>query len=292
MRRAAALQLLARRAAGSMRDSQSLLEQLLAFVGDEITVSDVHAMLGTAREERLRGIVQPLIQRDAASALSELGQAVDEGVDPGQLAEQLVGSLRDMMVALVGGPGELLIYHAPSELDTLRHAGRELGAADVAGRRTDPGSGGLANAPKRSQSRLAGTGPGADRAVGRTRRTGGDARPAAGVARLRRRRRRRATGGAEFESATARKKEVLRRHTRRPAAMILGRRSRPARQDSSPRRCARGRAARADPGRGDQQCWQSALKLLDDITADFAAHASSVATSGPNRLVVHFPGDV
>ena len=116
--RPAALELLARRAAGSMRDSQSLLEQLLAFVGDQITVDDVHAMLGTAREERLSGILQPLIQRDAASALSELGQAVAEGVDPGQLAEQLVGSLRDMMVVLVGCPGELLIYHAPSELET------------------------------------------------------------------------------------------------------------------------------------------------------------------------------
>jgi hypothetical protein len=30
--------------------------------------------------------------------------------------------------------------------------------------------------------------------------------------------------------------------------------------------------------------------LLDDMTVDFAAHASSVATFGPNRLVVRFPG--
>src|SRR6185436_16918529 len=41
-----ALQVIARRAAGSMRDSQSLLEQLLAFGGDKITVSDVHSLLG------------------------------------------------------------------------------------------------------------------------------------------------------------------------------------------------------------------------------------------------------
>ncbi len=52
-----ALELLARRAAGSMRDSQSLLEQLLSFVNEPITVDHVHAMLGTARDERLQGIL-------------------------------------------------------------------------------------------------------------------------------------------------------------------------------------------------------------------------------------------
>ena len=46
-----ALELLARRAAGSMRDSQSLLEQLLSFAGSSITVADVHAMLGTAPKQ-------------------------------------------------------------------------------------------------------------------------------------------------------------------------------------------------------------------------------------------------
>jgi DNA polymerase-3 subunit gamma/tau len=44
----AAIKLLARRAAGSMRDSQSLLEQLLAFGGERITEDDGHSMLGTA----------------------------------------------------------------------------------------------------------------------------------------------------------------------------------------------------------------------------------------------------
>ncbi len=53
----AALAILARRAAGSMRDSQSLLEQLLAFGGERITAADVHGMLGTAGEARLAALV-------------------------------------------------------------------------------------------------------------------------------------------------------------------------------------------------------------------------------------------
>ena len=123
----AALQLLARRAAGSMRDSQSLLEQLLSFVGDRITVENVHGMLGTAGDERLRELVQPLIDRDAAGALSGLANAIADGVDPGQLAEQIVGCLRDMMAAHVGCPAELLLYHSPDELPGLRERAEAWG---------------------------------------------------------------------------------------------------------------------------------------------------------------------
>jgi DNA polymerase III subunit gamma/tau len=117
-----ALELLARRAAGSMRDSQSLLEQLLSFVSERITVDHVHAMLGTARDQRLHTILQTLSAHDAAGALAQVDQALKEGVDAGQLAEQLVGCLRDMMAALVGCGGELLLHHSPSQRDALRDA--------------------------------------------------------------------------------------------------------------------------------------------------------------------------
>ncbi len=65
-----ALALLARRANGSMRDSQSLLEQLLAFGQRRITAADVHAMLGTAADVRLAAIVDHLAEHDAAGALT------------------------------------------------------------------------------------------------------------------------------------------------------------------------------------------------------------------------------
>ena len=107
-----ALRLLARRAAGSMRDSQSLLEQLLSFSGPRITENDVHAMLGTAQGGRLQAMVEQLIARDAAQALQQLDAAVREGVDLGQLAEQLLGYLRDVAAALVGCPADLKIGRA------------------------------------------------------------------------------------------------------------------------------------------------------------------------------------
>lgn len=123
-----ALRLIARRAAGSMRDSQSLLEQLLSFGGHRITVDDVHAMLGTADENRLASLALSMIQRDPSRAIVELDAAMGQGVDPGQLAEQLLGYLRDMMALAVGGPVDLVRTANPNNADALRQSGQAWGS--------------------------------------------------------------------------------------------------------------------------------------------------------------------
>ncbi|MEI8213386.1 MAG: DNA polymerase III subunit gamma/tau [Planctomycetota bacterium] len=123
----AALRLIARRAAGSMRDSQSLLEQLLSFGGNRITVEDVHGMLGTADEARLANFAKCLIDRNASGSLIELDDAVNAGVDPGQLAEQLLGYLRDMMAVSIGGPAELMRTANPNSMESLRASGHAWG---------------------------------------------------------------------------------------------------------------------------------------------------------------------
>ena len=67
-----ALALIARRAAGSMRDSQSLLEQILSLGTQQITVDTVHALLGTAGDARIDQLVTHLIDHNPAGALAEL----------------------------------------------------------------------------------------------------------------------------------------------------------------------------------------------------------------------------
>src|SRR5262249_15186078 len=114
-----ALEILARRAAGSMRDSQSLLEQLLAFGKKEIKAADVHAMVGTATSARLTQLVGYLANRDAPAALAEPDAAVNEGVDVGQLLEQLLGYLRDCMAAAVGCSAEAFRYTSPGEATSV-----------------------------------------------------------------------------------------------------------------------------------------------------------------------------
>ena len=114
-------------AAGSMRDSQSLLEQLLAFRRGRITVADVHEMLGTAGEERLATLLGHLADRDPAAALAELDAVLAAGVDVAQVIEQLFGCLRDAMVSVAGCPAEAFLYTSPSGAAGVAEIGRRLG---------------------------------------------------------------------------------------------------------------------------------------------------------------------
>jgi DNA polymerase III subunit gamma/tau len=126
-----ALAILARRANGSMRDSQSLLEQLLTFGERKITTADVHAMLGTAGEARLAELVRHLVDRDAAAALGDLDAALDQGTDVGQLLEQLLGTFRDAMTAAVGCDANTFLHTSPGDQSRLAEVSKQLGLETV-----------------------------------------------------------------------------------------------------------------------------------------------------------------
>jgi DNA polymerase-3 subunit gamma/tau len=118
---------LARRAAGSMRDSQSLLEQLLAFSQGRITVEDVHGMLGTAGDALMVGLVRHIVERQAAAALADLDAALHAGVDVTQLIEQLFGYFRDCMAAAAGCSADSFLYVSPSHAQEMIDAGKKMG---------------------------------------------------------------------------------------------------------------------------------------------------------------------
>jgi DNA polymerase-3 subunit gamma/tau len=121
-----AIRLVARQAAGSVRDALSLLDQTIAYVGTDRLTAEVAAdVLGVADRQLLVALAGAVLDRDAATALRLIGRAVDRGVDLGQLGRAFLGFLRDLEVAasVKPVPGvELadLIDATPEELDELR----------------------------------------------------------------------------------------------------------------------------------------------------------------------------
>lgn len=97
-----ALELVARRAAGSMRDSQSLFDQLLAFGQTPITADDVHRLLGTAPDDRLVELFEAIVNRQSDAVLSAFDRALGDGVQLGELTDQLLHYTRDLMVLAAG----------------------------------------------------------------------------------------------------------------------------------------------------------------------------------------------
>lgn len=126
-----ALRVLARKASGSVRDSQSLLEQLMSFTSERITLDAVNSMLGTAGTARLHGVLRALSEQNACQALTELDQAIGEGVDAGQLTEQLLGCVRDLLALSVGGGKELLLYSSEAEAAQLAEIATGWGTASL-----------------------------------------------------------------------------------------------------------------------------------------------------------------
>ncbi|HVZ73799.1 MAG TPA: DNA polymerase III subunit gamma/tau, partial [Polyangia bacterium] len=112
-----AVRVIARQAAGSVRDGLSLLDQVIAYAGDATLTRDVVAdVLGVADRRLLVEIAGGVLARDAGETLRSLARAADRGVDLGQLARAFLGFLRDLeIVARVKDAGDL-VDATPDEL--------------------------------------------------------------------------------------------------------------------------------------------------------------------------------
>ena len=118
-----ALKLVARRAAGSMRDSQSLLDQLLASCAGHLTAAHVAQVLGTAGDDRVCELASAILANDPKAALDLISQWVDQGLQVGELVEQLVEYWRALMLVNCGGPGVRELPVSPNQTEAItKHA--------------------------------------------------------------------------------------------------------------------------------------------------------------------------
>jgi DNA polymerase-3 subunit gamma/tau len=121
-----ALRLVARRAAGSMRDSQSLLDQLLASSSGKLTAEQVDAVLGTAGDERVTQLATAILARDPKAALDLIGNWVERGLQIGELVDQLIGYWRALMLVNCGGPDVRELPVTPSQKEAVTKQARQL----------------------------------------------------------------------------------------------------------------------------------------------------------------------
>ncbi|MDB4944081.1 MAG: polymerase subunit gamma and tau [Labilithrix sp.] len=100
----AAVAVLAREAAGSMRDAMSLLDQVIAFGSAKISADDVARVLGVADREVLTRLTGAMLGGDAATALDVLDQVSRQGFDLVHLCRDLLHHIRNVVVAKLCPP--------------------------------------------------------------------------------------------------------------------------------------------------------------------------------------------
>ncbi len=122
----AALRLLARRASGSVRDSMSLLGQVLALGGDNLRESDVRKVLGLAGQEVFIRLLAA-IRGGHCLAITELSrELLDQGLDIGFFLRELAGVWRNLFMLRQAGPeaGQSLGLAEEEIKNLLEEAGR------------------------------------------------------------------------------------------------------------------------------------------------------------------------
>ncbi|HEV3031568.1 MAG TPA: DNA polymerase III subunit gamma/tau, partial [Polyangia bacterium] len=114
-----ALRVIARQAAGSVRDGLSLLDQVIAYVGDgdgQLSRAVVADVLGVADRRLLVELAGHILARDAGATLRTLARAADGGVDLGQLSRVFLGFLRDLEIVSRVKDAQDLLDVTPDEL--------------------------------------------------------------------------------------------------------------------------------------------------------------------------------
>ncbi len=130
----AAVSLVVRAGRGSVRDSMSILDQLMAGAPDSgITYEYAAGLLGLTDATLLDDTVEAFAAGDAAAVFRIVDQVVEGGHDPRRFAEDLLERLRDLIIldAVPDAAGAILGEHPADELERMRQQAAHFGAAEL-----------------------------------------------------------------------------------------------------------------------------------------------------------------
>jgi DNA polymerase-3 subunit gamma/tau len=106
------LKIIAQSAAGGMRDALSMLDQVVSFSEDKMTIEDALLVTGSIGQDVFFQLADALIEKDIARALACIEKLIEDGKDPVRLTEDFITFYRDLLVLLV----------APEQTDLLEIA--------------------------------------------------------------------------------------------------------------------------------------------------------------------------
>jgi len=125
-----ALEIVARRGEGSVRDSLSLLDQVIAFSGRRVTAADVATILGLSETTFFARIATLIGDGDHGGILEALQEAADTGRDFKMLYRDLLNFVRNLLL-LAGGANEAMLSASPEDLATMRAAAERFSYTDL-----------------------------------------------------------------------------------------------------------------------------------------------------------------
>jgi len=127
---AQSLEEIAKNGAGSMRDSQSLLDQVIAFCGKKIDSGAVESILGIVGSKVLETFVERLIQKDPA-VLETIREVVDNGKNLHYFCRDLIEYIRNLMLVKIAPKPETLLDTVADNIEILKRQAGEFHADEL-----------------------------------------------------------------------------------------------------------------------------------------------------------------
>jgi DNA polymerase-3 subunit gamma/tau len=118
----AALDMIASQGAGSLRDAESLLDQLVIAPGDTITLARTQQVLGTATDAAVHELVDAWLAGDGRAGLKTIHAALGTGADARQFARQMVTYLRQLLLLKTGGQDVVPVTTIEAREEMTLHA--------------------------------------------------------------------------------------------------------------------------------------------------------------------------
>lgn len=125
-----ALEIVARRGEGSVRDALSILDQVIAFSGRSIHATDVAAVLGLSETTFFARIAELIASGDHAGIVEALDEAVSRGRDLKMLYRDFLSFIRGLLL-LSAGAGESMLAAAPEDLAAIRASAKRFSYSEL-----------------------------------------------------------------------------------------------------------------------------------------------------------------
>ncbi len=126
-----ALAVISKAADGSLRDAISILDQVIAFSGAEITAEDVEDMLGIIDRDFLFALSSAIIRQDPQELMTLVGKLVEQGHDVIHFCSAFLEHIRDLLIIKVSKKPEELIAVSGKEMEMLENLSGELSEEDL-----------------------------------------------------------------------------------------------------------------------------------------------------------------
>jgi DNA polymerase III subunit gamma/tau len=126
-----AAELIARSAAGGMRDALSLLDQAIAYSGEEILLAQVQAMLGVADPRAISRLITSIAELDSSAVLHLIHELSEAGADLRQINAQVVEYWRALMLARAGADAATILDLTEDEMREVKQLSQLFGLEEL-----------------------------------------------------------------------------------------------------------------------------------------------------------------